>query len=156
MLPDKVIALDTNLLVLLIVGSTSRKYIAIHKKLKAFTVEDFDLLIDILKSAKQIAVTPHVLAETSNLITYINDPAKSEILSKFKLFIEKNPEIYVRSLDASQQREFSRLGLTDAVIMELAKTKLPVLTADLALYLAASQAGLQVENFNHIREQYWR
>jgi len=36
--------LDANLLVLLVVGLTERRYISVHKRLKEYTIADFDTL----------------------------------------------------------------------------------------------------------------
>jgi hypothetical protein len=42
--PGQTLILDTNLLVLLVVGMTSRAYISRHKRLRAFLESDFDVL----------------------------------------------------------------------------------------------------------------
>ena len=62
----KVIVLDANLLLLLVVGLTSRAYISKHKRLQGYEELDFDLLICLIGSANVI-VTPNTLTETSNL-----------------------------------------------------------------------------------------
>ena len=68
---------------------------------------------------------------------------------RFRLFIKQTREIYVTSRDAADRQEFVRLGLSDAVLLEVAKQDLFILSADLDLYLAAAAAGYQVANFNH-------
>ena len=40
-----VVVIDTNLLVLLIVGSASKHYIGKHKRLRGYTTDHFDLLV---------------------------------------------------------------------------------------------------------------
>ena len=52
------VAIDSNLLLLLIVGSASRDYIAKHKRLKSFDSSDFDLLREQLSVASAIVLTP--------------------------------------------------------------------------------------------------
>jgi hypothetical protein len=47
--------LDTNLLVLLVVGLTSREYISIHKKLTSFSEQDFEILETLLSEASEIS-----------------------------------------------------------------------------------------------------
>ena len=73
----KIIALDANLLVLLIVGLTDRRLIASHKRLKEYTVDDFDLLERLISASAGIAVTPNVLSEASNLTRQIGGPARN-------------------------------------------------------------------------------
>ena len=64
------IILDTNLLLLLVVGSTDRRYISAHKNL-AFEEEDSDILVGILSQTPSIILTPNTLTETSNLARQI-------------------------------------------------------------------------------------
>ena len=59
--------LDTNLFVLLVVGSESRDLISKHRRLEHYSPEDYDILLDLLEGADQLFVTPNTLTETSNL-----------------------------------------------------------------------------------------
>ena len=147
------IILDTNLLLLFIVGTASRKYIGMHKKLKSYTNEDFDLLLRLLSSADNIAVTPNTLTETSNLAAYISDPALTHILEVFRSLIMDNNtnECFVQSYVAAARPEFIRLGLTDAALLHIADDSRVLLTADVGLYLAALNDGKNAQNFNHLR-----
>ena len=53
--------IDANLLVLLIVGSVGRHLIAKHRRLRAYTYEDFDILINLLDPFDRVFVTPNTL-----------------------------------------------------------------------------------------------
>ncbi|HXW70360.1 MAG TPA: PIN domain-containing protein [Methylocella sp.] len=147
------IVLDTNLLVLLIVGLVCRGYIGKHKRLRDFSEEDFDLLRSFLAPASVIQLTPNTLTETSNLLSQINEPIRSQLFSKFRDLIGQFPESYIESRLGARQAEFARLGLTDSVLLMLSQdSSLILLTVDLDLYLAAVKRGLRAENFNHHRE----
>jgi predicted nucleic acid-binding protein len=149
----KTFLLDTNLLILLIVGQASRAYIGKHKRLRDFSVSDYDLLLLLLKQASSIRFTPNTLTETSNLLKQIDEPIRSELFRKLRDIIDKFDETYIESRLGAQQNEFVRLGLTDAVLLLLSiDTSLILLTTDLRLYLAATERGLNVVNFNHHRE----
>ena len=52
----KTIALDANLLVLLVVGLTKLKDIEAHKRLKAYGVDDFRLLEELISNALVVCV----------------------------------------------------------------------------------------------------
>jgi hypothetical protein len=54
-----IIILDAHLLLLLIVGTASRDYIAMHRRLRAYTDSDFTLLTGMLTAAAKIVVTPN-------------------------------------------------------------------------------------------------
>jgi hypothetical protein len=147
----KTIALDANLLVLFIVGLVEPKYISVHRRLKAYDVEDFRVLKSLIDAAAGIVVTPNALSEASNLLRYINEPAKTRIGIAFRNFIKDTQEIYVPSADASARREFLRLGLSDSALLEINKADIVLLSADLDLCLASDAAGYTAFNFNHIR-----
>lgn len=57
------VILDTNLLVLLVVGMTNRAFIGKHKRTRAYTEEDYDLLCLLLEQYQQIITTPSILTE---------------------------------------------------------------------------------------------
>lgn len=147
------VILDTNLLVLLVVGAASREYIAVHKRLSAYTAEDYTLLVAMLSRVDRVVVTPNTLSETSNLIRHIPDPARTHICRVFQRFIGASgtTERYVGSKTAAEGVAFIRLGLTDSVLLEASNPDDVLLTTDLDLYLAASRQGLRAENFNHHR-----
>jgi hypothetical protein len=147
------VLLDTNLLVLLVVGLTSIEYISIHKKLTSFSEQDFEILETLLSEASEIIVTPNTLSEASNLLAYIGDPAKTKIMQTFRTIIQRTQEIHVDSSRAAGRPEFLRLGLTDSVALDATLEHAIVVTSDLDLYLAASSHGNErAINFNHIRE----
>jgi hypothetical protein len=152
----KTIALDANLLVLLVVGLTERNYISVHKRLKAYSVADFELLSALISASAGVAVTPNSLSEASNLLRQISEPAKRQIAIKFRELIKRTDEIYVTSADASSRTEFLRIGLSDSALLEVSKKNIVVLSVDLDLCTAALAAGYEAINFNHVRESFDR
>jgi hypothetical protein len=148
------VIVDTNLLVLLVVGRASRAYISKHKRLTAFVQEDYDALVRILGNASELLVTPHALAEASNLAAYIGEPARSEVLGVLQNLIRSATEVPVASKSAAERQEFIRLGLTDAAMLEVTSQEIVLLSTDLALCIAAESTGKLAMNFNHVRDQY--
>lgn len=144
--------LDTNLLLLHVVGATSREYIARHKRLRAYTAKSFDLLGDFIRQAPRVLLTPNTLSETSNLIDHIAAPARTRIWEAFRRLVRISEETYLPSKDAARRDEFTRLGLTDSILLALASSSGILLTVDAGLYEAAARQRYRVENFNHHRE----
>ncbi len=143
---------DANLLVLLVVGSVDRELIAKHRRLSAFTSDDYEILLGRLARVDQIFVTPNTLTETSNLIAYHGEPERSQLFEMLRFIIEESEEVVVTSVDAASNSNFVRLGLTDAVLLERVSAETPVLTVDLDLYLAALAKGEEAAiNFTHLR-----
>ena len=144
--------IDANLLLLLIVGSVGRDLITKHRRLKNFTVEDFDSLINLLHPVEKVFVTPNTLTETSNLLAQHRDPERSHFFDKLKFIIQESKEVVVASTVASRSNAFKQLGLTDSVLLEVATAETPLVTVDLDLYLAALAKGQDTAvNFTHLQ-----
>ena len=145
------VLIDTNLLVLLAVGLVDEALIARHRRLSAFTVEDFRRLKAILAGFDGVIFCPNVLTEASNLSGQTAEPDRSKIRARLAAMIAGAPERYVASVEATARRDYLRLGLTDAVLLTLAENGGTLLTTDLDLYLAAQRAGFDCVNYNHVR-----
>jgi len=150
------VLVDANLLLLLVVGSADRRYIAIHKRLSGYTEADFELLVEAISLFSDIVLVPHVLAEVSSLSRQVQDPARSRIQEKFRDLVEMSGEVTVSSVDGVHREEFLALGLTDAVMLHLcgaidAALGLTLLTNDARLAVQAEMLGYDVLNFSHLR-----
>ena len=145
--------IDANLLLLLIVGSVGRDLSAKHRRLRRFTVEDFDRLINLLDRVEQVFVTPNTLTETSNLLGQHANPERSHFFDRLKFIIQESKEVVVASTVASRNNAFERLGLTDAALLEVATAETPLVTVDLDLYLEALAKGQDTAvNFTHLQD----
>ncbi len=144
--------LDANLLLLLVVGSVSKDLITKHRRLEHYLEEDYEILLELLEGAEQLYVTPNTLTEASNLLGQHGEPERSRLMRRLHFLVHNSKEIVVNSADATANVRFEQLGLTDAVLLELAGTNAPLLTVDLDLYLAAIEAGEErAVNFTHFR-----
>lgn len=148
--------IDTNLLVLLLVGSASRAFIATHKRTRGYTVDDFDGLAAIVHRASKLLTTPTILSETSNLIRQFGHPHLASVIRTFRIFVETAAESYTPSERVARQEAFGRLGLTDAAILDALEGDATLLTDDLDLYLASALVGRKVMNFTHERQRWLR
>jgi hypothetical protein len=146
------ILVDTNILLLLLVGLFDRKQISRFKRTSQFTEADYDLLVALLANFQRIVTSPNILTEVSNLSGQFKDPSSAAYFGHFAASIAEFDERYIVSGTASQMPQFSQLGLTDCGILHLAKDRYVVLTDDTLLYLFSQDAGIDVINFNYIRE----
>jgi len=148
------VAVDANLLLLLIVGQVDPTFVERHKRLQAFLLADFDLLVDELAKAEAIVTTPNVLTEVSNLLgDGVNEPLRSRLTLFLESWIPSLLEHYCESRVASKNRAFGRLGLADSAWLTLLDSNTELLTADGPLYREALAQGLNSRNWNHIREE---
>ncbi|HZR31511.1 MAG TPA: hypothetical protein VFA76_06630 [Terriglobales bacterium] len=147
---------DTNLLLLLLIGFYDRTLIGNFKRVAAYTLEDFLLLAWLLeKKFKTSVTTPHVLTEVSNLAGQIQENRKAGCFKQFVETFCTFTELTSTSFSATARPEFPYLGLTDCVIAEWASHYL-VITDDLPFWDALGKAGLDALNFNHIRTMAWK
>jgi hypothetical protein len=146
------VLLDTNLLVLLVVGNASRAYVRSHKRLGAYDERSYDILVRLLSGADALVVTPNILTETSNLLGRKDDEAGLRIVATFRAFIGLATEAVAASEKAAQRAEFARLGLADAAALDVLDDRTILLTDDFPLYDAATRAGRQAQLFAHHRE----
>ncbi len=145
----KPVLIDTQLLILLIVGLTNPDFILRHRRLApVYNQKHFGALQTILAKAPKLVSTPHILAETSNLLRQSSDPMRSQIMETFKNFIICADERAVLGVRAAEHAVFIRLGLTDAAILSLDPAEVQVLTVDHDLHIASSQEGFDVVNIS--------
>ncbi len=143
--------IDSSLLVLLIVGRVRQDLISKHRRLREFSVEDYQCLIDTIDQVAQVFVTPNTLTETSNLLAHHKEPERSRFFDMLENLIEKTKEVMVASIKASKIQEFRRLGLTDAVFLMVATAETPLITTDFKLYHSVSTKNPNaVINFRHL------
>lgn len=151
---SRAIILDTQLIVLFAVGHTARTIIEKHKNLTAFNVTDFDLLMLLLGAEPKLVLLPNTVSESANLLRQHREPERSNIMETFKVVVHCHRERYITSKAATARREYSRLGVADAAILECYSDKYEILTADADLHVTASALGMRSTNFNHKRQDY--
>lgn len=152
--PEAVIV-DANLLVLLVVGSVDLRQVPGFKRTRAYTTEDYDLLHVFLARFGTIVVTPHILTEATNLLDDLREPLRTTAFLFLRELIARAEERREPSTDLSARREYVRLGLADASVHSITESGVALLTADLDLYLAASEVSPYAVNFNHLRSGAW-
>ena len=150
-MPRRLIALDTNVLLLLIVGLANPSYIAKHKCLGGRTVADFEMLKLFLEDFEQAVTLPNILTEVSNLLGQTHGPTEP-LFDVLHGVIANLQEIYISSIQASRRPEFVRLQLADCALVEVAKDDVFILTTDGPLHRALLAAGYQTANFTHYME----
>jgi len=150
------IIIDTNLMILYLVGKYNPDQIKSFKRTQKYTLDDFKLLNHFIKFFKTLLTTPNILTEVSNLTFSLNKQTEKKLFISFKKLIGTLKEEYINSISASEGKVFSDFGLTDAAIPELANGNYLVLTDDFPLYHFLSGIGVSVINFNQIRSQQWQ
>jgi hypothetical protein len=110
-----VLDVDTNLVVLLVVGSASSSYISRHKRLGEYAVDDFEMLGLILLGLSEIFLLPHAVAEASNFARMIHLPARVKVQAALQTLTATFTKLPILRVDRIERSAFHDIGLTDAV-----------------------------------------
>lgn len=149
----KGILIDTNLLILLLVGSYNENMISSFKRTVNYTVEDYKYLKTFLSRFDKHFYTPNILTEITNLTDSINSEPSFSFFQHIKYALSIFTEDSISSDEIMQLKSFLKFGLTDAVNCKLSDKYL-ILTDDLRLYSFLANQRLPAINFNHIRDFY--
>ena len=145
------ILIDTNLLVLLIVGAVNRDRISRFKRTSNYTPADWDLLTGILEQIPHRYSIAHILAEV-NTLTDMKGPELEIARAILHNAVSLMEELPIASIDACASAWYSRLGLTDAAIGLATKMRgCSVVTSDANLYVALLEDGASVLRFDDLR-----
>jgi hypothetical protein len=147
----KGVLIDTNLLVLLVVGSYNSARIFSFKRTLQYTLDDFALLLKIMAFFERRITTPNILTEVDNLARQLPEREHEFVAGAISQLLLNFLEVYCPSLDAVRHHSYLKLGLTDCVTLACA-SEILVVTDDFSLSNRISSAGLDVLNLNHIRD----
>lgn len=146
---------DTNLLLVYFVGSYDLTQITRFKRTRAYTEEDFYILASIITSFSKVVTTPNVLTEVNSLSNQLPESIKPSYYSEFAKRVDTLEEHFIGSRQIAHSIHFARFGLTDSGIVELVKGKYLVITDDLRFASYCRNTGIDVINFNNIRDMNW-
>ncbi|BBL32370.1 hypothetical protein [Pantoea ananatis] len=128
MLPINSLILDTNLLLLFIVGRVDGGiHISKSKRLKKFSLKDFEKVELAVISANKVSITPYIATEVSNLID-MSGVLHKMMMEEAKRVIELFEHIEV-DLSRDTNEHFVSFGITDNSLINLVR-KHVVMTDD--------------------------
>jgi hypothetical protein len=154
---SKGLLLDTNLLLLLLVGSGLPHLLETFKPIRnqGFKREDFDLLAGACAFFKTLVTTPHILTETSNHSGKMAEPYRHQIFHALGRLIQTMEERFCPSRTLALRPGFTRFGLADVAVSEMPPDSYLVMTVDFQLAGFLQSSGADVVNFNHLRQIQW-
>jgi len=149
------ILLDTNILLVYVIGQYDPARIETFKRTNTFIAKDYKLLAEFLSHFRSIVATPHVLTEVSNLAANLKEPHRTSCFESFADNIQAFDEQTEAAGTIATTPAFKRLGITDASLPLIARGKFLVLTDDFVLYNHLLENEVDAINFNHIRLLGW-
>ncbi len=142
----KGIILDTNVLLLYLVGTFDLNLIKKFSRTADFSEEDFNLVSTFINLFSIKITTPHILTEVSNLFGN-----KKELHETIRNYLTLAEEKFSESKDVTQNTVFVELGLTDTAIIETAQNSYLVFTDDNPLYHFLINSNIDAVNLDQIR-----
>ncbi len=138
------ILIDSNALVVLIVGLIDPKLLEGHKRTSIYDEEDYHDLVTVLGDLDQVVVLSNVWTEVDNLLKGFSGNQKYPYITNIASLISMTTEKYVPSATVTSDYAFYDLGLTDALLLNEAKNCQLLITSDSKLVDYASASGIQV------------
>lgn len=145
--------IDTNALVLLIVGLIDPNLLKNHKRTSIYDEEDFRELLNVLGDLEQVIVLSNVWTEVENLLNSFSGHYKYRYIIHIAALIEATTEKYIPAATVIGGYEFYDLGLTDALILNEAKNCQLLITSDSMLSDYAIAQGIQVYDLIKIKNE---
>lgn len=124
--------------------------------LSDYDQDDYLLREDVLRQFSVLMATPHILAETSNLLAQTSEPDRGDLLASFGAFLQDLSvfqELVHPSRFAVEISEFVRLGLTDAALLVEQGIDFTLVTADRRLFGACGPTGRKALYFPSLKDE---
>lgn len=121
--------IDTNLLLLLVIGSLDEgSHIRNSNRLNKFSRSDYDLLLKVMSTYQKGRTTKYIATEVSNLID-LKGSAKIRAFEVARLILTELSEIETDLQEDLTHTNFINFGITDSTLISLAP-KFMILTDD--------------------------
>src|SRR5215203_5591640 len=143
---QKGLLIDTNILLLFIVGSIDISAIRDFKRTANFSENDFEKVSRFIDYFELKITTPHILTEASDFIDN-----RQTLQAVLRAYIENSKEVFLVSLDLSKKETFLMFGLADTSVAYNGKDKYLILTDDRPLYGFLINSKIDAVNLDQIR-----
>jgi len=137
------------------VGTVNRERISRFNRTEKSLPADYDSLVQILSYFDKIVTTPNILTEVNSLANQLGEPERSRCLSVFAEGVDRLNEFYLESKEVVKTDKFTKFGLTDCGIINVARDKYLVLTDDLKLAHYLQKIAINFNNSPLWMEVKW-
>ena len=153
---NKGLLIDTNLLLLYLIGELDPRLIPTFNRTRHSAVDDCKFLKKITAFFSKVVTLPGILTEISNLAgNALKGDRRDAFFAKFATNVGLLAEEHVPSVRACSSPTFTKFGLTDSAIILAGKAQYLTITTDAALAGYMERNQLDVINFNNIRLLNW-
>lgn len=143
---QKGLLVDTNIILLYIVGSLDISIIRNFSRTSGFTEDDFERVSGFIEYFDIKITTPHILTEVNDLIGN-----RTDLQFALRTYLTLSTEIFLESSKVSDNKFFVEFGLADTAIMETANNSYLVFTEDWKFYGLLENSKIDVVNLAQVR-----
>ena len=136
--------IDTNALIILLIGLIDPKLIKSHKRTSIYEEQDFYDLTLLIGDIKNLVVLPNVWTEVDNLLNKFNRGHKEKYIQEITQTIKSTTEKFLETEKATVSSGFFDLGITDSLLLEYSKECDLLITSDSNLSDYALASGIKV------------
>ena len=148
----KGLVIDTELLILLLIGKYDPEYVSTFKITNKFTKKDFNLVNLIVNHFNNIIITPHIIAELSNHSMKIPTGRIKLYFDHFIKILKKFKEVHIEKDLVFKSEYLPLIGITDyGILLSSKENDYLLFTTDRSLTQISRAQGVNVLNFNEIR-----
>ena len=145
----KRLVIDSNLLLVVAVGSVDAAWVPKFKRTNAYSKTDAATIVRHL-ARHEVLTTPYVMAEVSNLANAAISSRRDPLYNAISLLTATCVELYTPSGELASHPAYRDLGFTDASLMQAAAERgASIFTADLALCRWSAAFGLGSHQLQH-------
>ena len=145
------LVLDSNMLVLFVIGGVDPKLLGDAKRVKEYRPSDYELVYIYVNEFSEIVLLPNTISEASDLLDQLKGGRRERCMERLAQLVKGSSERYIASVSAMEQPEYMALGVADAAILCTLESDTYLLTADRKLYLAALHRSCEAQYFQELR-----
>ncbi|MEZ4723764.1 MAG: hypothetical protein R2863_03810 [Candidatus Kapaibacterium sp.] len=140
------IVIDTNSLIVFIIGIINNAKHLNHPRTSDFDIVDFKMLLNKIGNPKNLIVISNVWTEVDNLLNESFQKNDLRYYKTLKYLINLSTEPYIKIADIIQERTFEKIGVTDSLLLNAAIKAKVLVTFDDDLERIANHLGIEVYN----------
>lgn len=148
------ILIDTNAFIILVLGIIDKTLINKHKRTSIYSDTDYDNLINFIgDDLSKILVIPNIWTEVDNLLNNTLANYKYQYYLTIKQLFNNTTEQYFETKKLTKSLYLDQVGITDSIIIEIAKKCKCIVTGDSRLSDIAIANGIKVYDLVELRNR---
>lgn len=145
--------LDTNVFIIYLSGLVNLNRIGEYSRNSFYNKNDYKHIASIIKKYDHILVSPNIKTEIDNILNHLRGDDKYNYTQLVREILNNSSEEYVKSVKGASNQLFRELGLSDCVILDMAKNVDLMVSADSQLCDYAKAQGINVLDYQEYKNK---